>query len=329
MYFRFQIKPVAGEPKRETDGTFQRFTGLSEFFRANDVIGSSAVMRNGQSIRKFKTGIELADVSSNALISTSQKENYKKQIESYRPILEEFYGNEELDSTNKLFWESPDIGRLKISSLDLNKYYDTKEPRHALLYFNIMGGGFIDVVAPSKDYAEQFRIPFYIETEQEFVSPDGESYLTKAEAFSLLSELAHSSDNQALLFLGWVLHSDSKGFGAYTYSTPKSELFKMHGEFIEGKLSFSKKRNTPVKFAEAAKDWKDGKTGRPRIMTEAYFKAAQIYSYINTDKEGRYSLPSGLQLGFDAETAVDTLLKPKNSKEYEDLRTFIEKKWSE
>ena len=328
MHFKFQIKPVAGKPEKEGD-IIVRFTGQSEYINVNDVLGSSLITKQGKQIQKFKTGLELQDVMSNGLIPTTEKENYKKQIESFREFLNEYFGEEELDPTNHFFWKDPENGKLKISSLDLDKFYDTRNAKHALLYFNIMGGGFVDTVAPSKEYAEKYRIQYYIETESEFVSEDGDSYMTKATAFSLLSELANSSDNQALLFLGWVLHSDSNGFGSYTLNTPKSELFKMHGEFIEGKLTFKRKRQTPVKFIEAANSWKDGKNGRPRLMTEAYLKAAQTYSYINSDKDGKLSLPSGLILGLSIEKAIDTLLQPKNNKDYEELRSYIEKKWAE
>lgn len=327
MHFKFQIKTVATKPEREGE-YIVRFTGQSEYININDVIGSTLITKNGKQIQKFKTGLDKQEVTSNGFIGSSEKENFRKQIDSFLPFLQEHYG-EEIDSTNTFFWSDPENGRLKISNLDLDRFYDTRNPKHALLYFNIMGGGFADTVGPSKEYSEKFRIPFYIETEHEFISEDGEGYMKKAEAFSLLNELANTSDNQALLYLGWVLHSDSNGFGAYSLSTPKSELFKMHGEFIEGKLTIKRKKSAPGKFVEVANSWKETKIGRPRIIVEAYLKAAQVYSYLNTDKEGKYSLPSGLQLGLSIDNAVDTLLKPKNTKDFEELRDFIEKKWAE
>ncbi len=328
MHFKFQIKPVAGKPEREGEHIV-RFTGQSEYINVHDVLGSSLVTKGGRQTQKFRTGLDLSDIASNGLIGSTEKENFKAQIEAFRPMLNDYYGEEELESTNTFFWKDPENGRLRITSMDMEKFYDTRNAPHALLYFNIMGGGYIDTVAPSREYAERFRIPYFIETESEYVSEDSDSYLTKASAFSLLNELHHSGDNQALLFLGWALHSDSDGFGSYNLNTPKSELFKMHGEFIEGKLKFKKKRQAPTKFIETANSWKEGKTGRPRIMTEAYVKAAQIYSYINSDKDGKLSLPSGLILGQNVEKAVDTLLLPKNTKDYEELRTYIEKKWAE
>lgn len=327
MYFKFQIKPVANRAEKEGE-YIVRFTGQSEFINVNDVLGSDVMMKGKDRIQKFKTGLETSAVASNGLIPIAEKENFKKQIESYRPILEEYFGADQLDPTNTHFWKDPEIGRLKVSNIDLDKFYDTANPKHAVLYFNIMGGGYIDTVAPSREFAERFRIGYYMETEAEHTSEDADSYMTKAQAFTLLNELAFSADAQSLLFLSWVLHSDSKGFGAYNSSTPKSELFRTHGEFIEGKLSFTKRRNAPTKFIEAANSWKDTKIGRPRIMTEAYLKAAQVYSYVNSDREGKLSLPSGLQLGLSMDTAIDTLLKPRNNKEYEELRDFVEKKWS-
>lgn len=328
MYFKFQIKPVAERAEKEGEYII-RFTGMSEYSNVNDVLASTLVRRDGRQVQKYKTGLEVDDVGSNGLIPQSEKENFKKQIENYREVLAETFGREELDPTNTFFWSNPDNGRLKITNNDLENFYDTQNPQHALLYFNIMGGGYIDSVAPSREIAEMYRIPYYIETEKEYVSPEGEDYMKKATAFGILNELANTSDNQALLYLGWVLHADSKGFGGYNLSIPKSELFKMHAEFIDGKLTFARKRDTPGKFAEAAASWKNAKTGRPRIMTEAYVRAAQHFSYINTDRDGRLSLPSGLQLGFSNDSAVDALLLPKNTKEYEELRDFIEKKWAE
>lgn len=328
MHFKFQIKSVASKPEREGE-YIVRFTGQSEYINVNDTLGSVLVTRQGKQIQKFKTGLDVSEINSNGFISPSERESFKKQVEAFREFLIETYGEEELSPTNSFFWKDPDYGKLKISNLDLEKYYDTRNPKHAILYFNIMGGGYADTVGPSKDYAERYRIPFYLETESEYVSEDGDSYLAKTEAFSLLNEIINSSDNQALLYLGWVLHSESKGFSPYTISTPKSDLVKMHGEYIEGKLQFKKKKQCTKKFIDVAKSWKDGKIGRPRIILEAYLRSADMYSYLNTDKEGKYSLPSGLQLGFSIESAVDTLLKPKNNQEVEDLRTYIEKKWAE
>ena len=328
MYFKFQIKPVAGKPEKEGD-VIVRFTGMSEYLNVNDVLGSQLITRQGKQIQKFKTGIEVGEVNNNALIPVAEKENFKKQIENYRTVLADVYGEEELDPTNTFFWLDPNHGKLKISNNDLDNFYDTQNPQHALIYFNIMGGGYIDSVAPSREFAEMYRIPFYLETQTEYVSESSDSYLTKGQAYAKLTELTDTADNQALLYIGWVLHSDSKGFGGYNLSTPKSELFKMNAEYIEGKLNFGRKRDCPAKFVEISKSWSDGKVGRPRVMTEAYIKSAQHFSYINTDKDGRYSLPSGLQLGFNVDSAVDTLLKPKNSKEYEELRSFIEQKWAE
>lgn len=328
MYFKFQIKPVSGKPEREGD-SIVRFTGQSEYINVNDVIASDTITRNGKQTQRFKTGIEPSEVLKNPLIPQSERESHKKVVEAYRPMLEDAFGAEDLDATNTYFWKRPEYGNLKVSSNDLGQIYDTRLPEHALLYFNIMGGAFIDTVGLSKEQSERFHIPFYIETENEFVSEDSDNYVIKANAFSLLSELSTSADNQALLYLGWVLHSDSNGFGSYSLSTPKSELFKMHAEYIEGKLTFTKKRNTPNKFVETAKSWKDGKIGRPRLMVEAYLKAAKVFSYLNSDKDGKLSLPSGLKLGFSIESAVDVLLQPKNNQEFEELRSFIEKKWAE
>lgn len=328
-YFKFQIKSIMGTPTKEGD-SIVRFSGLSETLNVGDVLASTQVVRGASKIQKFKTGLEEDAVKFNNLISDSMKEEYIKQIREYKPILSEYYeGDEQIDSTNADFWKNPDIGRLKIVNSDLNKFYDTKNPRHALLYFNIMGGGYIDTIAPTRDLAEMNKVNFYIETENELQDELADDYVSKAKAFGLLTELASKADNEALLYLGWILHSNTKGFGSYNRSTSKTELFKMHGEFIEGKLVTKSKRACPIQFIETAEKWNDAKLGRPRLITESYLKAADRLAYLNTDKEGKYVLPSGLQLGLNYVESVDLLLKPKNTKDFEDLRDFVEKKWSE
>lgn len=329
MHFRFQIKSIMGKPVKEGD-YIVRWTGISEHLNVADVLASSTIVRGANKITKFKTGLEEEDIKFNNLIAPSLKEDFKKQVAEFRPFISEAYeGDDRIDATNIDFWKDPDIGRLRITNLDLSKFYDTRNPKHAMLYFNIMGGGYLDTIAPSKELAEIHKVNFYIETEHELQDDLADDYVTKAKAFGMLSELAAKSDNEALLYLGWVLHSDTKGFGSYNRSTSKGELFKMHGEFIEGKLVSKQKKNCPAVFVATAERWNDAKVGRPRIMTEAYLKASDRLSYLNTDKEGKYILPSGLQLGLNYTESVDVLLKPKNTSDFESLRDYVEKKWSE
>lgn len=329
MHFKYHIKSIMGAPVKEGD-TIIRFTGLSEQLNIADVLASSTVTRGQDRVQRFKTGLEAKDVAFNDLIPTTSKADFVKQIEEFRPLLSNYFdGDDRIDPTNTDFWKDPDVGRIRLTNLDLGKVFDTKNPRHALLYFNIMGGGYIDTIAPSRDKAEENKVNFYIETEFELQDDLADDYVTKAKAYALLTELASKADNEALLYLGWILHSETKGFGAYNRSTSKTELFKMHGEFIEGKLVTKGKRNCPALFVDAADRWSDGKIARPRLIVEAYLRAADRLAYLNSDKEGKYILPSGLQLALNYIESVDVLLKPKNTKDFEELREFIEKKWSE
>ena len=119
MYFKFQIKPVAGKSEKEGD-SIVRFTGQSEYINVNDVIASDMITRNGKQTQRFRTGIEVSDVSKNPLIPASEKENHKAMIEAYRPILEEAFGAEDLDPVNTFFWKNPEYGSIKISNQDLS-----------------------------------------------------------------------------------------------------------------------------------------------------------------------------------------------------------------
>ena len=155
-----------------------------------------------------------------------------------------------------------------------------------------------------------------------------DDYATKADAYVNLRDLKEDASGDALLYLAWVLQAKSQGFGGYTKATPKSELLKYHGQFIEGKLTKTK-RNCPKEFVDLSNNWKEGGLLREAIQVEAYIKAGEFYSYVNTNREKKYELPSGLVLGVNIEEASETLRKPKNRKELDALRTFVENKWND
>lgn len=330
---KFQIKCVAGKPKKEGD-VFIRYEGISEPFTHGDEMGcvKIGVDKDGTPKLKFRTGLDEDQVDFYGWFNTQEKAEFKEFLKNHREkIVRSFGGEDVVDSTNRYFWlDDVDRNRLKIDNETLNIVYDTNNLEHCLLYINIMGGAFLELVAPTKEMAESPRtgLRYYVEIESNFTDEDVDDYLTKAEAYSYLTELK-DAEGDSLLFLAWCLQSMAKSFGAYSRSSTKLELIKYHAEFIEGKLNKTGKKNTIKEFIEYSKKWKTGGLSREGLMVEAYLKAAEYYSYLNTNKDNKYELTSGLILGLNMEEAVKKIRKPVNTEELQKLRDFVENKWKE
>jgi hypothetical protein len=328
---KFMIKSVAGRPEKEGD-TFIRYTGNAEPFARGDEMASEkiGVLPDGTSKLRFRTGLEENQIPYFGWLSEEQKNEHKKLLKEYRPKIANFFGgNEVIDPTNRYFWfEDKERNRIKVTNDTLDKVFDMKNIPHALFYFNVMGGAFLEVIAPTKQMAEEKGIQHYLVIDTDFQDDVVDDYVTKAEAFASMMELSKEAEGDALLYLAWVLQSNTKGFGAYTRSSSKSELIKYHAEFIEGKLSKTK-RNCPKEFNEAYTRWKEGSLVKSKLMMEAYLKAAEYYAYLNTNKENKYQLPSGTIIGNTIAEATDTIMRPKQQADADALRNFVEAKWKE
>lgn len=330
---KFQIKSVAGKPKKEGD-VFIRYEGISEPFLHGDEMACTkvGVDKDGVPKLKFRTGLDEEQIQFYGWFNNDEKEAFKTFLKDNRErIVNAFGGEEVIDSTNRYFWlDDNDRNKFKIDNETLNIIYDTKNIEQCLLYINIAGGAFLQLVAPTKEMAESPRtdLRYYLEVESEFSDEEVNDYLTKAQAYSLLTELK-DAEGDSLLFLAWCLQSMTKTFGAYSRASSKLELIKYHAEFIEGKLNKNNKRNTIKDFIEYANKWKTGGLTRETIITEAYLKAAEYYSYLNTNKDNKYELSSGLILGLNIEEAIKKIRKPVNLQELEKLRDFVENKWKD
>lgn len=328
---KFMIKSTAGRPEKEGD-TFIRYTGNSEPFARGDEMAADkiGVLPDNTPKLKFKTGLEENQIRYLGWFSEEQKEAHKKLLKEYRPIIANFFGGDEvIEPTNRYFWfDDKERNKIKITNETLDRVFDMKNVLHALLYFNVAGGAFLEVVAPTKKMAEDKNIPHYLVIDTDFQDDVVDDYSSKANAYALLMELDRQSEGDSLLFLAWCLQTGTKAFGAYTRSSSKGDLIKYHAEFIEGKLSKTK-RNCPKDFLSYAEKWKEGGLIKNQIIMEAYLKAAEYYSYLNTNKDNKYQLPSGTVIGNTIEEGVANILKPKNSADADALRNYVEAKWKE
>ena len=328
MSVKFIIKSAIKDAEKEGD-SFVRFTGLAEPFikvdeRRSDKVGET---KDGPELI-FRTGLDAEKVEFYDWYSEEEKKAVVEQIKEMGALINRAYGGEKtLNDRNKYFWlDNREINRLQLDNSKLGMFYDTKNPTHALLYLSIIGGAFLGLVAPTKEWAETYQIPMYISLESDN-DYEGEEDITRSDAHSALSEMRKDESQDALFILAWCIQYDTKAYGAYLRSTPTRELVNYHIKYIDGKLVTKKKRNTPKVFLEYVEKWK-GKQSRPLLYVEAYVKAGEYYNFIN-QKEKKFVTNEGTILGNTIEEAVTTLMKPKFSQDLEKLRDQVEKKWKE
>lgn len=329
MSIRFVIKNSAEKAEKEGD-VFLRFSGVSEpFIRVCERKSTQVGINEAKEPKLlFLTGLEESMVKFYIWYNEEEQKEVKKQIKELKPLIEDIYGGAEiLASDNKYFWGMDrNVNRLSLSNENMDVFYDTKIPAHALLYLSIIAGAFIEMVSPTREYALRNQIPHYMELESE-ATFDNEDDITRSDAHSALSELRKEADPEALFILAWCLQYDTNAFGGINRATPLKQLISTHIQYIDGKLNLKRKRNTPKTFIEYADKWK-GQQTRPKLYTEAYIKAGEWFNFVN-QKDKRYTTIDGTALGNSILDATETLMKPKNTSELEKLRDQVEIKWKE
>lgn len=328
MAFKFSIRNTAPKAEKEGD-TIVRYSGTSEPFRRISERSSTPLgyETDGSTKVMFTTGLDDSKVEFFKWYSKEEKEIVKKSIEDLRTGILNFYGGPQvLDPQNKFFWKkNVDVGRLSLDNETIDTFYDTAHPPHALLYLSVVSGAFMDLVAPTKEWAIRNQIPHYLALEEEVNTSDDEGEVTRSEAHAALTRLKKESP-EALFILAWCLQYDTNGYGAYNKATSPRDLITYHIKYIEGKLVTKKKRDCAKTFIEYVEKW-EGQQTRPRLYTEAYVKAGDYFSFIQ-QKEKKYTMDGSI-LGNTVEEAVENLHKSKFRQDYEKLRDLVEAKWSE
>jgi hypothetical protein len=328
MNFKFSIKNTAFKAEKEGD-TFIRFSGVSEpFIRSCDRTSTRIGGTDDDPKIAFNTGLDDTQVKFFKWYNESEQKEIVKQIKQLKPLIADFYGGDQaLESTNKYFWaKNRDVSRLSLTNEDIDTFFDTKVPSHALLYLSIVSGAFMDIVAPNREWAENHQLPHYLALETEETLEE-EDDITRSDAHSALSELRKDASNESLFILAWCIQYDTNSFGAYLKSMPTKDLINYHIKFIDGKLQLKKKKNCPKVFLEYTEKWK-GQQTRPLLYVEAYLKAGEYFGYIH-QKTKRFETTSGTVLGNTIEEAVTNLMKPKFASDLETLRDQVENKWKE
>jgi len=330
MSIRFSIKNSQGKAEREGD-QIVRFSGVSEPFNRHSERYCKKVGVDGKGNPRlvFVTGLDETKVKLYPWYNDEEKIAIAESIKEMLPIIEAHYGKESIEPTNSFLWKDDrNVNRLSLRNESIDVFFDTKNAAHALLYLSIVAGAFIDLVAPTKEWADRHQVPHYLALEVENENYDDDDDVTKADAYGALSDLRKNHGKEALYILAWCMQYDSTAFGAYNYNTPEKDLLAYHIKFIEGKLSVKgKKRNSPKVFISYYDKWV-GQQTRSSLYAEAYVKAGDYYNYI-VKRDKKYTTADGTELGNTIADAINAITKPKRIQEFEKLRDSVEAKWKE
>lgn len=330
MSIRFMIKNTASKAEKEGD-TIVRYTGTSEpFYRVSQRAATKVGVDGGGNPKiVFNTGLDEKQAQFYSWYSEPERKLVAKQIKELRPIIADYFNGEDvIDASNKYFWnDNRDVSRISLTNEDMDVFYDTKNPIHALLYLSIISGSFIDTIAPTREWADDHQIPHFMLLETDEQIDDDDDDVTKSDAHAALADLRKNADPEALFILAWCIQYDTNAYGAYLKSTSVRDLVAYHIKYIEGKLVTKKKRNTAKNFLEYAEKWKGTQT-RAALYVEAYIKAGEWYSFIQ-QKEKKFVTIDGTVLGNTIPEAIENIMKPKNSSDLDKLRELVEAKWKE
>lgn len=331
MSLKFVIKNTADKATKEGD-LVVRYSGTGEPFNRHSDRDARTIETDekGNAIKwRFATGLDEDQVEYYRWLSDEEKPVVVETIKSLKPSIVKFYGGERmLNPENAAFWQKRrDIGQLNITHENIDVFYDTSKPEHALLYLSIMSGAFLDTVAPNREWAESNQIPHYIALELEANDYSEEEDITRSDAHGELTLLRREFGKDALYILAWCLQYETSAFGAYNYSTSEKNLINYHIKYIDGKLQLKKKKNCPKTFLEYAEKWKKPQT-RQLLYIEAYVKAGEYFNYI-TQREKKYVTSDGTILGNTIADAVKSLSSVKFKVDFDKLKEQVEAKWKE
>lgn len=330
MSIKFEIRNTAAKAEKEGDHIV-RFSGTGEPFdrQSERDVRKIGVDGGGNPKVKFNTGLDETRVAFLPWYNEEERKEVLKQIKELKPVITDFYGGPDvIDDSNQYFWKDDrTVNKLHLTNSNIELHYDTKHPSHALLYLSIISGAFEDLVGPTKDWAEQHQRPHYLHLETDGVVDDGDDVITRSDAHAALAEIRKEESAEALFILAWCMQYDTNAYGAYLRSTPTRDLINYHIKYIDGKLSLKKKKNTPKTFIEYVEKWK-GQQTRPLLYAEAYIKAGEYYNFLQ-QRNKKFTTSDDVILGATVNEAVDTLMKPKFRKDFEQLREQVENKWKE
>lgn len=259
---------------------------------------------------RYQTGLEEDQVESDRVAEVAEA----------KAKLEKTFGPGTLDATNETFWkERAIVITRQTTHLNLN------DPDHLLQYYAIKAGAIYEI-ASSYEVAKNSPV----EKRWYLVEPDTQAEIVVSndriinKAIAALEAIDEDGTKDDMFLVHKILISSDRGA---TKQTPQSTLYKDLSDFIHGKIVKTEKKKTPKQFVEVAKLLEKDKK---KLYITAYVKDANYFNFLTVAQDGSFeNIETRAKYGTTIENAVAYLSNPANQDELENIRTKVEKKWSE
>lgn len=316
----FQIKKKSAPIEKSGDAQYSN-TGESPFYSFNTVLFSDNIGSEKEPKFKYRTGMEPGSVLRNKLILDSEKEELEKVAVKLREIVKiNFPGSE--NSENSFFW-NPERTAKEFSHKDSMVVYDTDDPEGALLYLNILGGGYPMIAANVRTAEDKTGMDLYvIELSEQDEKESRDLYGDRLEAYAELNDLLNNKGIDSLLYISYLTSDTNKG---RTKNTSKAQFQKDLMNYIEGSQNTVDKKKASKNFLTRAKQWK---TNKDDLVLEASLEIGLWFGLVYKDKETKRLVltNSKFLLGSDVPQSMVILNKPENHTELKDFIDQVNEK---
>ena len=314
----FYIKALQGEADH-LKGSQIWLTGESPSRELNTSLFSDMVDENKV---RFKTGLVAEDIESNYQFKTAEdKEIFTKAAE---PLIERILKKYPTakDGSNIHFW-NPGRTELKLNSSTLDRMYDTEDIEDAILYLNILGGGYPSI-SPTIDLAHQNFNRFYLTTSEEYTQKvSQEKFGFKRKATAALDELLEKTGIDGLVWISYLTAHVNRGYG---FSTSKETFEQIFMDYLEGNVAKVDKKFATENFYNLAQLWKKDKD---QLIGKAVVSAGVYHGILYKPKGAGTKIINSLttnELGVNQEQTYDKLIKPEYQQEYKDIFLAVKDK---
>ena len=294
----------------EYDGNAVIFTtGKAPYTNHTDILFSRELKKG---VFTYKTGLSPKDIENNDVLTDNDKNIFLEKQKVLLDIIHTEYNDEVLDPNNHLFWNDQRT-TFKINDETLQTIFDTNDPDDAILYLNIISGGFSSI-APSEIYTEMYSFYKYFITTQEEEDERGikDQYGSKVEAYSELMDLLTEAGNDALVYISYLLNDINKG---WTKNTSRATLKTNFIRYIEEGNSGKDKKKAVDNFYKLALLWKSDKE---TLIAKANISAAIYFGVIRKTRDKMF-VYKDIQLGKTEAAIFNFLMKAANATEFDEI----------
>lgn len=273
---------------------------------------------------QYRTGFKTVEVETNpAFSNASNKELEKKNKENYEKVakeLREFIIKshpQAADDQNSSFWNTSRTNLRIDTNVLVTKFFDTETIEGALLYLNIIGGGFPQV-SLTEDLAFENQNKFYITSKEDYISKEIKAkFGGTRKAFVNLNTLLEEKGKSDLVYFAYLIPAlKTNGF---TFNTSKERLEESFMEFISGDLNKLDKKKPANDFITLYETYE---TNKDEFIGQAIIEAAIHFGVIYKTKGAGSNFVNSLthnQLGGKVKEIYKTLNRPENTEEFKEL----------